>query len=533
MTTRSNVRALQAPLEVPQVAKSHDGYVFSPRSDRWELSKEVSFSLAFLRDLTPETNLGFRLALTRYAEEFSACHTLNMQQTIALFIRDTKASAVTVDALINWRSQLDAKHEWNLGGLKGFLLTWNGWGFPGVSNQVASLLRGWRLKGNEKGRAVAQGDVRRGPLTDIEVLGLLDWANGAFSCGEIELRTYAYLLTVLMTARRPVQIAALRGSDLTTKSKGEGTLEYVIKFPRAKQRGSGFRKHFRELSVIEDLYLTLQAQHQASLAKVKEALRRDVPMDLAREIPVFINSVIVDEISDLAALRDILMGDAPDRLHVPTGHLKYALTRCQAACTAKSERTGERIHLTSMRFRYTRGTNLRREGYGAELIAYALDQSDMRNVSTYTQDTAQEAEIINRVMGPRLAPYAQACMGTLVNSEREAIRGDDPRSRVPNHKQEGVGTCGNYGFCASGHRACYTCRHFQPWVDGPHEDVLRELYDEKQRAADAGCAREVVNASDRLILAVEQCVSLCSNAKAARRTAAQPPESPQKTLANG
>ena len=524
---------VQAPLEVPEAAKSHDGYEFSPASDRWRLSKEVTFSLRFLRDVSPETNLGFRLSLTRYAEERSASHARNMRERFAWFIRDTKASSVTVDALINWRSQLDSANEWKMGGLKGILLQWNGWRFPGVSDEVASLLRGWSFKSNEHGGPVARGDPYQGPFTDIEADGILDWANAEFSLGKMELEAYAYLLTVMMMAQRPVQIAALRGTDLSAKDDAEGNRGYIIRFPLAKQRGKRFRQRFRELPTIEDLYLTLRAQHQASVAKVEVALKCAVPVDLAQQIPIFINGVVLDGIPNLAALRDILMGDAPDRLHAPTGRLKQRLTVCNDACTAKSERTGKRVHLFSTRFRYTRGTNMHREGYSAEEIAYALGHSDTQQMDTYVENTVEEAVNIDRVIGPKLAPFAQALMGTLVNSEREAVRGDDPRSRVPNHRQDGIGTCGNSGVCAAGYRACYTCNFFQPWVDGPHEDVLTELYEEKQRAADAGCAREVVNATDRLILAVEQCVSLCRDAKAAKRTGAQAPQEPQQALIDG
>ena len=518
---RDGQRALEDALELPESTMSHDGYVFSPAADRWRVNKDVSFSLAFLRDASPKTNLGCRLALTRYAEEMSADHTRNLRDRFAHFMRETKASAVTSEALINWRSQLDSANEWKLGSLRGLLLTWHGWEYPGISSEVAALLRGWRLKGNEKGRAVAQGDPRRGPLTEVELLGIHDWANRAVSRGEIHLETYVYLLMVMMTARRPIQIAALRGSDLIANRNENSAPQYIIRFPRAKQRGAGFREQFRELPVIEDLYLTLRAQHRANVSRVEQTVGCAVPVDLAQQIPIFINSAVLDEIPDLAALRDILLGNAPDRLHARRSLLRYHLERCMAACTVKSARTGEPIHLTATRLRYTRGTNMRREGFGPHEIALALDHSDTQQVSVYVDNTVQEAEIINRLTGSRLAPFAQACMGTLVNSEREAIRGDDPRSRVPNGKQQGVGTCGNHGFCAAGYRACYTCHHFQPWVDGPHEDVLNELYEEKHRTADSGCAREVVNANDRLILAVEHVVSLCKKAKAAKGLEAQ------------
>ena len=169
--------------------------------------------------------------------------------------------------------------------------------------------------------------------------------------------------------------------------------------------------------------------------------------------------------------------------------------------------------MSATRFRHTRGTKLRREGFGPFIIAELLDHSDIQNVSVYTENTAQEAVIIDTLIGAQLAPFAQACLGRLVRSEREAIRGEDPHSRVPNDRQHAVGTCGNYGFCASGYRACYTCYHFQPWVHGPHDEVLADLYAEKERTRAAGCAEVVVNANDQLILAVEHCVALCREAK--------------------
>ena len=408
----SNVaRAAQEHLDLPPVAKSHEGYEFYPSSDRWRLSKEVTFSLSFLCDVSAEANLGFRLTLTRYAQELSAKHTQNMRFGFSYFIRDTKTPAVTTGALINWRSHLNAANECRLGGLKGFLLSWHGWGFPGVSDEVASLLQGWRLKGNEKGRAVAQGDPRTGPYTDLEINSILDWAERAISLREVELEACCYLLTLIMAARRPVQIAALRGIDLPSHGVDTGAGEYVIQFPRAKQRGARFRQRFRRFSANEDLHLTLRAQHQVSVARVKDAIGCDVPEDLEQQIPFFINSPVLQEIRDSAALREILMGDAPDRLHATTAHLKHCLKLCEAACTATSERTGERIHLVATRFRYTRGTNLRREGYGAPVIAELLDHSDTQNVSVYIENTVQEAKIINRIVGPKLAALRPSLHG--------------------------------------------------------------------------------------------------------------------------
>jgi len=510
--SRVKATPLSARRRPPAPSVSKDGYSFDASADRWRLNKDVQLSLVLPTAVEPETEAGFRATLRRYSEEASARHARNMETRFKRFLRDTGAVRVTSADLINWRAILGTDEQWQLGGLKGFLLAWHDYGFEGVSKEVAQQLEGWRIQGNEKGAAVAGGCPETGPLTDLEMAALLDWANMAVVRKDIAFEDYAYLLTLVMTARRPVQIAALRGRDLTRVDENEVPL-YRLTIPRAKQRGLGFRGAFRSLAIIEDLFLVLQQQHRQSVALAAEAAGVELAPALANEVPIFINRSSLKDIHGVEDLEDALAGPAPDLLHATTTALNEGLRRCARASTARSERTGEFIRFTATRFRRTRGTKLRREGLSAFVIAELLDHSDIQNVKVYTDNTAQEAVVINELVGAQLAPFAQACLGKLVYSEREALRGDDPRSRVPNDRQHIVGNCGNYGFCASGYRACYTCFHFQPWVSGPHEEVLADLYSEKERVRAAGCAEVVVNANDQLILAVEHCVSMCKEAK--------------------
>lgn len=493
-------------------AISKDGYSFNPGDNRWKLNKDVVVEIGCAADLPDGIQKGFRSALARYAEELSAMHTFNMAQRFKQFLLETGTEEVSPTALLNWRATLAQADQYQLGALKGFLIAWNDFGFDGVPKASVDLLQGWRIQGNEKGAAVASGCPETGPFTDLEMAALLDWANMAVARRELGFEDFAYLFTLAMTARRPVQISALRGKDLVRESIERGAL-CRLNIPRAKQRGSKFRGSFRSLAIIEDLYLVLQQQHRLSVTAVENAIRRSLDADLASEIPIFLNSAALDSTTNAADLRELLNGATPDALHATTSSLAQSLQRCARASMARSERTGEYIRLSATRFRYTRGTKLRREGFGPMIIAELLDHSDIQNVRVYTENTAQEAVIIDKLVGAQLAPFAQACLGTLVQSERDAIRGGDPRSRVPNQRQNPVGTCGNYGFCASGYRACYTCHHFQPWVEGPHEEVLADLYEEKGRTKEAGCAEVVVNANDQLILAVEHCVLLCRKAK--------------------
>lgn len=511
--TPIDARQSDRHVEPARLLTSKDGYPFDPLGKHWKLSKDVSFSLALPGDVCPRMQSGFRSALARYAQEFAPRSVVTLLTYFRRYLRDTGASQVTTADLANWRTMLTKKHESYLGSLKSFLIAWHDYGYEGIPCEVVELLEGWRIVGFEKGVAVASGCPELGPYTDLELGAILDWANSAVVKKDIDLEDFAYLLTLAMTARRTVQIAALRGKDLLSDHQAKPET-YKVRFPRAKQRGATFRGAFRSLVVPEDLHTVLNSLHSRNVGAVSAAIGKEIEPSLAREIPIFANPTELQRVHSVKQLRELLLGSMPDRLHARTDLLQGKLRGCQERCSARSERTGEHIRITPTRFRYTRGTKLRREGFNAFIIAEALDHSDIQNVSVYTENTAQEAVVINELVGPRLAPFAQACMGRLVKSERDAIRGDDPKSRVPNDRSNAVGTCGSFGFCASGFRACYTCHYFQPWIDGPHEEVLEDLYIEKARVRAAGCGDVVVNANDQLILAVEHCVEMCAHARA-------------------
>ena len=106
-------------------------------------------------------------------------------------------------------------------------------------------------------------------------------------------------------------------------------------------------------------------------------------------------------------------------------------------------------------------------------------------------------------------------VGKLIDSERDALRADDPHSRVKNKMSQAIGNCGTHAFCASGYRACYTCVSFQAWRDAPHEEVLEEILHERSRQKERGVSLNVIQSTDRLLLAVQQVILLCKKAKLA------------------
>ncbi|NVO05036.1 MAG: site-specific integrase [Rhodoferax sp.] len=487
------------------------GYGFDLNSASWQLDGSTVINLDRMRELDSVTSIGLRKTLCRYAEELSGAATDNSFTKFNMYCDQTGSQSVTVSGLTKWRALLVKENEWWMGALKGFLIAWHEWGFPGVETEVVDYLEELSLRGNSKGKAVRRACPYSGPLTPIELQALIEWASNAFYEDVLDLTSYAYFLTLVFTGRRAVQIRSLRASDLSFREDTNGH-DYIVRFPRAKQQRSGFRQDFNPLSVPEDLYLVLDNQSKASQAYVEQALGKKLPSALKKEIPVFLAEDRVRVLEDIQDLEKRLK-ETPDMLHMTEKKAAETLQSVSVKNKAKSERTGEFINFTSRRFRYTKGTNLARRGISGVALAHALDHSDTQNVDVYTANTEEMAVQIDKVMAPILAPLAQAFAGVLIDSERDALRANDPHSRVKNTNANTIGNCGTHAFCASGYRACYTCVNFQPLRDAPHQEVLDVVIEERSRQVSLGISSSVIQATDRLLLAVQQVVLLCNEAK--------------------
>ncbi len=120
-----------------------------------------------------------------------------------------------------------------------------------------------------------------------------------------------------------------------------------------------------------------------------------------------------------------------------------------------------------------------------------------------------------------MAPLAQAFQGILRDSEADAERGNDPNSRIELDGMEelGVGTCGEHGFCsASVPLPCYRCTKFQPWVYGPHHEVLNRLLERQKLENDVPIPGQhrrllVPVQLDKDIQAVRAVIALCEARK--------------------
>jgi hypothetical protein len=489
--------------------RSKKGYIFTFEKDRWIISGDKTLGFENLPDADEDFWMGGRAALSRYAEELSDNHTKNMLAHTKKYLTVTGERKITIEGLSKFRNTLGPKDEWVLGAVKGFWLSMYDWGLPGIDKETANVLEELTLAGNEKGAAVLRRCPYTGPLTELEQSALLEWAVNALNAEDeanrITLEEYAYLLSLLYTGRRSVQVLCSRFGDLSIEESSDGN-NYKFNMPRAKQHGIGFREEFNEIPIDEDLYQVLRGLVNQSVNKIEELFGKKMPPQIKDTLPLFIHWGRMKKADGyegyLACIKE-----TPD--HFQSTQADRFLKKIARKSTALSERTGDYIQLSSRRFRYTKGTNLYNLGISGISLAWALDHSDNQSIGVYTENTPKTAEIIDEVVSEALAPIAQACAGTLIDSERDALRGDDPRSRVKNDRSSSVGSCGTYEFCAFGHRPCYACKHFQPWRDAPHHEVLEDLLEERKRQAERGVSAKVIQSTDRLLLAVQYVIHMC------------------------
>ncbi|CAK3213550.1 Tyr recombinase domain-containing protein [Vibrio crassostreae] len=513
---KTALSSLTSPLKT-----SLDGYSFDINSDKWVLNKDVTIS--FQREvlsLDPEVHDGFRKSLARYAEEVSAKHALNMYHRFQRMVRDTGCKSVDEYVVRNWRAMLDDEHEWYLGALRSFLISWYNYGYSGISSQVVRVLEGMRLAGNKKGVAIANRCPYSGALTQNEQIAVTNELVRLFAEDKISLACYSYLSMLQATARRTVQLRQLKAKDLLKECCPKtGAVNFYLNIPRAKQRGVGFRAVFNKLAITEELYLTLINSIEQDQGKLSKLFGAELTKRQKELTPLLIDWSTTKHMlsrmrykkADVGTLDDLLSTDV---FHMSTVQLADDFMRkVNQLNEAVSERTGDIIPLSARRFRRTRGTNLGRKGVSIFVIAEALDQSDTQNVKVYTENTADTVTYIDKAIGKQLAPFAKAFKGQIIEEVGDGERRDDPSARIPNKDNEVVGACGTNDFCLKGYEACYLCEKFRPLVDAPHEKFLDSLYAEKEARLKATKSEQYASTKDTLILAVEWVVQACTEMK--------------------
>ena len=498
--------ALAGGLELPEVARSRDGISWNPHDHFWQFPCLSGIRSLNFGEVNPilSTQVGFSLKylLMHYLSNFSVDHSVTGFNRIKALVKfahnanDGPIRNITLEMVVAYRTTLGFRKEWYLGTMRGFFKSWLDLRLPGLDPKVVDWLGEVKLKGNIKGEAVRTLDPAKGAFSDIEFQGIISALNAKFATGELDLENYILVWLFMALGSRSVQLAALKVGDLRKVEASSGACSYLLHVPRAKQRGQSPRSEFKARKLVPEIGALLWG-HAHALKEKWGHLAVDPD-----ELPLFLNPNGEVGISGLEH-------------HCNSEDLSRRLDGTFAVLAVRSERTNESLRITSRRFRYTRGTRAAAEGASELVIAELLDHSDTQNVGVYVESVPEILERIDKAMAIHLAPMAQAFAGQLIDGEGQAKRRGDPRSRIvgPKAPEKPVGSCGFFGYCgAAAPIACYTCRSFQPWRDGPHLEILKSLIADRDRVmAETGDAT-IANVNDRTILACAEVVRMCLDA---------------------
>jgi integrase len=503
----------QEDYRLPEFVRTRSGVIFDPRPDQWRYADDNSLvSVNF--HLCPPASARIRFALKKiliaYAEEKAPRTVLTTWTLLLRFLRvivswrKTTIDEITEIDLMNFKAYKNLgtrSGESVLSQLTGAFQQWHALRLPGFSDSTADMLKGMRLAGATTGEAVRTRDPIKGPLTDIELQGLIQANENAFATGQLDEDVYLATWLIIALGLRNIQLAALKVCDISCEHDDYGLPQYYLSVPRAKQPDKSVREEFKRRKLVPEIGAPLFEYARRVQADFENRLRDPT------QAPLFPMS------------RASLGGAEGFQFHQTAANLHSNLLYCWSGLDVFSERTGKKIRPSSRRLRYTLGTRAAEESYPIDVIAEMLDHSTLQTAEVYIASTAEIAIRIDGAVAKDLAPLARAFAGTVARDASKSPHRDGPATRIIDmrvDRYKPMGECGTGTKCALLKPvACYTCSSFQPWLDGPHEKLLEILVAERQRLL-VETDERIASINDRTILAVEQVIQVCRTESAER-----------------
>lgn len=525
---------------------SRNGLRFDLHDDTWPLTSKMKLNVSLLRShlcAYPTLLNGAIRTLAHMAENYTAEHCEIQMRNFEQFLDFTHptSDAISEAAVVNFRDftlRRDGHDGNGVQALRPFLTRWNGLGHPGMTASLVERMKAWRLSGYEKHTRVNQRKPNEGPLEIDEQRALQLGALAAYEEGRITTDRYALFRLFDLTGRRREQLAQLKWKDMDDSRFEDATPTappqklLLLKVPRIKAMRK-WREHFRAVPLTQDewnllIVLRMEVTHRfdkllessglALQEHDRRAIHNDLPMfpgrnRLRRSLAIISDLAARGKHGDaIALLRKEAASDAWESSQKGLHHYFDDVIMAANA----SNRVGEPLTVFPTRLRYTLLANLERLGCSPTVIAFNLDHDTLQSLASYSKNGADRAAQWSKATLARMERLAGFYEINVVDSEANAIGGDDPEnSRLLIAKAKGGATCAIKRGCSMGSipRSCYNgCPHFQPWVDGPHEAFLEELLAERNEFLmhlDPVKERATIEAADDLILAVAATIQLC------------------------
>ncbi|CAI1686989.1 Uncharacterised protein [Serratia marcescens] len=480
----------------------NSGYNFYKGDKVWVLDKNVKINISLVLVVLNESyHQNFLDTLSCFATTRSSSYTRKLFAVFYDYIKSTKNGVMTDDSIKNYHQRTLLSTPEHIAKIRVFLKKWLDLGYPGVSEWQVAYLEKISIKKMQIGEAVRVRDQRKGPLTENEVINFNEGAMWLYDSGEITLDELAMALITSYTGRRPIQTSHLKLKDIMSLFQDVGS-DYSINFPRAKHSGA-FRSEFTPLKITEDLHDIIVILSERNICVFENFLGREVNMHEMKEIPLFIDHRLFNEKFFGKNLLALLKKDI---FHIRARDITMIIKKIAKKIGFLDDEST--IH--ARRFRYSLGTRAAQEGFGEYVIAALLDHRSIYSVSCYVKNVPEYAVRIDEVITAGIIQYVNAFKGKIINS-------NSGNKKIKSHDGVDSGNCANCKSCSAPVPVpCYTCIHFQPWIDGPHQGVHDYLIKERNRIATITSDVKVTTSLDRTINAVREVIFKCNESKKKR-----------------
>lgn len=495
---------LEPEYVLPARALSRDGYGYSPPEDHWALVTDTGRLNFHFGDLGISADLvigfkGFIAAKLRSENPRSVYAAYQNVRYLLISIAkyDQISSVISSAHLMNYRASLQPEHLYRSTDVNDVVRAWARLGTPGIGKDAFATATEMPRYKRPRALAVRLRSPTHGAYSNLEFDGLYKALHAAFAAGEISIDNYGLCLLSGTVSPRPVQLASLWVCDLKVDLGPIGKT-YRLRIPRAKQRGGGYRAEFTERPLVEEIGMVIETQ-----ARIVRERARNCGMENPDEAPLFpavhVSSTFYE--GELVPARPTHASIAMRIINVMEG------------LAVKSERTGEPINVNATRARRTTGTRAAQEGKSLEEIAAILDHSSVTAAQSYIEIRSELLQNLDKKIAMLLAPMAQRFSGAITPRHDDSAHGIHRHVFGSISEQGGptdIGGCGKQGFCGLGKPiACYTCRLFHPWLDGPHEAMLDSLL-ARRRSMSLNGSLIVATTLDETIIACAEVVRQCA-----------------------
>lgn len=379
---------------------------------------------------------------------------------------------------------IENKSDTTANTLRSFFNTWYRLGYPGLSPETIDVVNFLKRPTKSARIRITSDDPTESWYTTQEYDDLVDTYWMDYESGKVSLRNTTALLLNAQYGRRGVQMATLQVCDFQHEGETDGISGKRVSFPGAKDRHAEqwFRGSKPEIHPMgDDLWDLCQLQIADTISIHEKVFQRELTPSERDQLPFLQKNPNRSNLAEIARLKPYFGNDSSTSyLHLSSSGIAVILSR-DYGTPVISQRTGERVRQFAYRMRYTRARHLARMGIPRATLQYWLGHESAGALDHYYNDPAEDARLLNDEMQLILAPLAQAFSGSIRDKESDALRGNDPSSRVELDGRHSVGSCGEHGFCsASVPIPCYRCSKFEPWVDAPHDEVLIRLIERQE-----------------------------------------------------